>query len=258
MLNIDCAQMDTQISTFIRDELLTSGQHKLVLALSGGIDSAVSCALGVHAVGPENIIAALLPYGALSEEATRDALQVAEQLHIPAENTITIDIQPAVDAIVQQIPDINDARRGNIMARVRMIYLYDLAKKSTGLVLGTENKTEYYLGYFTRFGDEASDLEPIRQLYKTQVRQMGEYFQLPQSILTKAPSAGLWSAQTDEQEYGFSYADADPVLYYHFDEHVPLDELEGKTGVPRDVIARVMEWVRANDFKHHVPKVFGE
>ncbi|HZU67732.1 MAG TPA: NAD+ synthase [Ktedonobacteraceae bacterium] len=258
MLNIDCAQTDRQISSFIRDELRTSGQHKLVIALSGGIDSAVSCALGVHAVGPENIIAVMLPYGALSEEATRDARQLTAQLRIPNENTKIIDIQPAVDTIVQQIPDINDARRGNIMARMRMIYLYDLAKKYTGLVLGTENKTEYYLGYFTRFGDEASDIEPIRQLYKTQVRQMGEYLQLPQSILTKAPSAGLWSNQTDEKEYGFTYDDADKVLYYYFDEHVPLDEIEGKSGVPREVVARVMEWVRANDFKHHAPRVFGE
>ncbi len=258
MLDIDCAQMEKQISGFIRDELRTSGQHKLVIALSGGIDSAVSCTLGVHAVGPENILVAMLPYGAMSEDATRDAHLLIEQLHIPGENTLTINIQPAVDTIVQQIPDINDARRGNIMARVRMIYVYDLAKKNTGLVLGTENKSEYYLGYFTRFGDEASDIEPIRQLYKTQVRQMGEYLQLPQSILTKAPSAGLWSNQTDEKEFGFSYADVDKVLYYHFDQHVPLDEIEEKTGVPRDVIARVMEWVRANDFKHHVPKVFGE
>ena len=114
------------------------------------------------------------------------------------------DIQPAVDTILQQIQDADRVRRGNVMARVRMIYLYDLAKKHTALVLGTENKTEYFLGYFTRYGDEAADIEPIRSLYKTQVQQLGQYFQLPASILNKAPSAGLWSNQTDEQEFGFS------------------------------------------------------
>jgi NAD+ synthase len=258
MLKIDCTQMDIQISNFIRDEVRATRRPKLVISLSGGIDSAVSCVLGAHAVGPENIIVTMLPYGALSEEATRDALRVVEQLRIPGENAVTIDIQPAVDTIVQQISDINDARRGNVMARVRMIYVYDLAKKSTGLVLGTENKTEYYLGYFTRFGDEASDIEPIRSLYKTQVRQLGKYFQLPPSILNKAPSAGLWSNQTDEQEFGFSYADVDKILYSVFDQHTPLAEVEEKSGVPRSVVEQVMAWVRANDFKHHVPRVFGE
>jgi NAD+ synthase len=258
MLSIDCSQMDARISNFIRNEVHATGRPKLVIALSGGIDSAVSCVLGVHAVGPENIIPALLPYGTLSEEASKDAFLVVEQLHIPRENVVTIDIQPAVDTILQQIQDADRVRRGNVMARVRMIYLYDLAKKHTALVLGTENKTEYFLGYFTRYGDEAADIEPIRSLYKTQVQQLGQYFQLPASILNKAPSAGLWSNQTDEQEFGFSYADVDKVLYYHFDQHVPLAEIEEQYEVPRSVIESVMAWVRAYDFKHHVPRVFGE
>lgn len=258
MLNIDCPQMDTRISNFIRNEVHAAGRQKLVISLSGGIDSAVSCVLGVHVVGPENIIPALLPYGPLSEEASKDALLVVEQLHIPRENVVTIDIQPAVDTILQQMQDADNVRRGNVMARVRMIYVYDLAKKHTGLVLGTENKTEYFLGYFTRYGDEASDIEPIRALYKTQVQQMGQYFQLPASILNKAPSAGLWRNQTDEQEFGFSYADADKVLYYVFDQHLPLTKVVEKSGVPQSVVESVMAWVRANDFKHHVPKVFGE
>ena len=258
MLSIDCAHIDTQISSFIRNVVHTAGRQKLVIALSGGIDSAVSCTLGVHAVGHENILPIILPYGSLSEKDSQDALLVVDHFHIPRENVTTIAIQPAVDTILQQIPDADKVRRGNVMARVRMIYVYDLAKKQTALVLGTENKTEYYLGYFTRFGDEASDIEPIRTLYKTQVRQLGQYFQLPASIVTKAPSAGLWSNQTDEQEFGFSYADVDRVLYYVFDQHVPPVEVEEKSGVPRSVVETVMAWVRANDFKHHVPRVFGE
>lgn len=258
MLSIDCPQMDTRISDFIRNVLGAAGRHKLVISLSGGIDSAVSCTLGVHAVGPENLLPIILPYGSSSEKDTHDALLVVEQLRIPRENVTTIDIQPAVDTIVRQIQDADRVRRGNVMARVRMIYVYDQAKKQTALVLGTENKTEYFLGYFTRYGDEASDIEPIRNLYKTQVQQMGQYFQLPASILNKAPSAGLWSNQTDEQEFGFSYADADKVLYYHFDLHLPFAEIEENYEVPRSVIESVMAWVRAYDFKHHVPKVFGE
>jgi len=258
MLSIDCPQMDARISNFIRNVLGAAGRHKLVIALSGGIDSAVSCVLGVHAIGPENVLPVILPYGLLNEKDRHDALLVVEQLRIPRENVVTIDIQPAVDTIVQQIRDADRVRRGNVMARVRMIYVYDLAKKHTALVLGTENKTEYFLGYFTRYGDEAADIEPIRSLYKTQVQQMGQCFQLPASILNKVPSAGLWSNQTDEQEFGFSYADVDKVLYYHFDQHVPLAEVEEKYEVPRSVIESVMAWVRAYDFKHHVPKVFGD
>jgi NAD+ synthase len=258
MLSIDCPQVDARISDFIRNVLGAAERHKLVIALSGGIDSSVSCVLGVHAIGPENVLPVILPYGSLNEKDRHDALLVVEQLRIPRENVATIDIQPAVDTIVQQVQDADRVRRGNVMARVRMIYVYDLAKKHTALVLGTENKTEYFLGYFTRYGDEASDIEPIRNLYKTQVQQMGQYFQLPASILNKAPSAGLWSNQADEQEFGFSYADVDKVLYYHFDQHVPLVEVEEKYEIPRSVIESVMTWVRANDFKHHVPKVFGE
>jgi NAD+ synthase len=258
MLSIDCAQLDTQITSFIRNVLHTAGRHKLVISLSGGIDSAVSCTLGVHAVGPENILPIILPYRSLNEKDSQDGLLVVDHLHIPRENVTTIDIQPAVDTTVQQIPDADKVRRGNVMARVRMIYVYDLAKKQTGLVLGTENKTEYYLGYFTRYGDEASDIEPIRTLYKTQVQQLGNYFQLPASILNKAPSARLWSNQTDEQEFGFSYADVDKILYSVFDQHTPLAEVEVKSGIPRSVVEQVMAWVRANDFKHHVPRVFGE
>jgi NAD+ synthase len=258
MLSIDCAHVDTQISSFIRNALHVTEHYKLVIALSGGIDSAVSCGLATHAIGPENILPIILPYGSLNEKDSQDALLVVDHLHIPRQNVTTIHIQPAVETIVQQIPDADKVRRGNVMARVRMIYVYDQAKKQTALVLGTENKTEYYLGYFTRYGDEASDIEPIRTLYKTQVQQLGEYFQLPPSILNKAPSAGLWSNQTDEQDFGFSYADVDKILYSVFDQHTPLAEVEVKSGIPRSVVETVMAWVRANDFKHHVPRVFGE
>ncbi|MBI2190192.1 MAG: NAD(+) synthase, partial [Candidatus Levybacteria bacterium] len=120
----------------------------------------------------------------------------------------TLGVQPLKDSI----------RLGNIMARVRMILLYDLAKKHQALVCGTENRSEYHLGYFTRFGDEASDFEPIRHLYKTQVYQLASYLGVPKTVIDKKPTAGLWAEQTDEGEFGFSYKEADPVLYLYFDK----------------------------------------
>lgn len=136
------------------------------------------------------------------------------------------------------------------MARARMVILYDLAKKHQALVCGTENKSEFRLGYFTRFGDEASDFEPIQHLYKTQVYQLAKYLNIPKNIILQVPTAGLWEGQTDEGEFGFSYKEADIVLYLYFDKGKAISQIITK-GFPN--AQKIIDRAKANSFKHHLP-----
>ncbi len=212
-------------------------------------------ALALQAVGPQNLFLAMMPYGESGTQGIHHAMLLVEALQIPKEQSFLLDIKRAVDAIVEQTVAPDRVRLGNIMARVRMIYLFDLAKRLGALVCGTENRTEHYLGYFTRFGDNASDIEPIRGLYKTQVWELARVLNLPPQIIQQAPTAGLWEGQTDEDELGFSYQDADVVLYHYFDEQLMVDDIVTK-GVSRDIVVKVLERVERSDFKHHLPYVY--
>lgn len=168
-----------QIRDFIRTTLSTAGFSHVVVNISGGVDSAVTAALTLEAVGPQHLFLAMMPYGESGTQGMRNAMLLVKALQMPKEQCFLLDIKRAVDTIVEQTVAPDRLRLGNIMARVRMMYLFDLAKQLGALVCGTENKTEYYLGYFTRFGDEASDLEPIRSLYKTQVWELARALNLP-------------------------------------------------------------------------------
>jgi NAD+ synthase len=195
---------------FIRQVFSRAGLSTGVIAVSGGIDSAVSLTLLTKALGKERVRPVLLPF---ETQDMSDALAVCQQQGIVASQVIQINIAALVAAAKDLgLGEQDSMRVGNLKARARMICLFDLAKKYDGLVCGTENKTEHYLGYFTRFGDAASDLEPISGWYKTQVRQVAKELGIPQQIIAKAPSAGLWPGQTDEAELGFSYETADAVL----------------------------------------------
>jgi NAD+ synthase len=249
------ANVTLQIRDFIRTTLSTAGFSQVVVNISGGVDSAVTAALALQAVGPQNLFLAMMPYGELGTQGLRNAMLLVEALHLPKEQGFLIDIKRAVDAIVEQTVAPDRLRLGNIMARVRMLYLFDLAKRLGALVCGTENRTEQYLGYFTRFGDEASDLEPIRSLYKTQVWELARALNLPPQIIQQAPTAGLWEDQTDEEELGFSYQDADVVLFHSFEEHLAVDDIVAK-GVPREIVVKVLERVERFDFKHRLPYVY--
>ncbi len=217
-----------------------------VIAVSGGIDSAVSLTLVAKAFQPEHVYPVLLPYGV---QDMSDASKVCNFNKIPAANIRQIDIAPIVDMLcsVLQVPGDDVVRKGNIMARVRMILLFDTAKQKNALVVGTENKSEYHLGYFTRFGDEASDIEPIAHLLKTQVRQIARELTIPLSIQTREPSAELWEGQTDEKELGFTYEEADAVL-------TKMHETT-RTGatVPGQKAQQVLARVAAQSFKHKTP-----
>ena len=254
MLSINCQKTEQEIVNFIRVKISKTGFKKLIVGLSGGIDSSVVVSLLVKALGKKSVFVALLPYGSLNQNDIKDAYLIINKLKIPSKNIITINIKKIVDKITAWDKKISLIRKGNIIARVRMIYLFDLAKKYKALVCGTENKTEYLLGYYTRFGDQASDIEPIRHLYKTQIFKLAKYLKLPERIINKKPTAGLWPKQTDEEELGFSYKDADIVLHLFFDKKLTKEEIV-KHGVEIKTIEKVLAWVKKNEFKHLVPIV---
>src|SRR3989338_9674667 len=214
-----------KIGKFISQTLKSTGLKNLVIGFSGGIDSTTSLYLSSKAIPSENIFIAHLYY---FEPNISIINHICHILHIPPQNQYFLPIQKTVDELKNQllITDyqlpIRRIRLGNIMARIRMIILFDLAKKHNALVLGTENKSEHLLGYFTRFGDAASDIEQITHLYKTQVYELAKYLKVPEEIIKAKPSAGLWNEQTDEGEFGFSYQEADQVLYQYFDQKIPL------------------------------------
>ena len=222
--------------SFIRDAVDTSGTQSVVVGLSGGVDSALSAALAARALGSERVHGFLLPYRTSHPESERHARAVAESLGIPHR---LLDISPMVDAYFALEPDAPAGRRGNKMARERMTILFDQAKKLDGLVLGTSNKTEILLGYSTVFGDNASSLNPLGDLYKCQVRQLAHHLELPAEVVGKAPSADLWPGQTDEDELGFSYDTADEVLYLLFDAGLRPDEVVER-GYESDAVRRIV------------------
>lgn len=243
-----------QLVDFIQTIFHREKLNKALVAVSGGVDSATSFLLTVKALGANCVYPVLLPYGALSRQASADAQLLISTVSIPKQNILTINIQPAVDAVSSWDPSIDEGRRGNIMARMRMVMLYDLVKKHQALVVGTENKTEHLLGYYTRYGDEASDIEPLRHLYKTQIYQLARYINVPRKILQKAPSAGLWSGQTDEGEFGFTYQEVDKILSLHFDDQISCKALE-RRGFQKSLLDRVWYWIEKGQQKERLPVV---
>jgi NAD+ synthase len=248
---------------FIRQTFLTAHKSKAVIAVSGGIDSAVSLRLLTSALGGESVFGILLPY---KNQDMSDGQLVLDHVGVPKQQQITIQIEPIVVVAAEQLSldhssasnALDRVRLGNLMARSRMMLVYDLARQHNALVCGTENKSEHYLGYFTRFGDAASDLEPLSNLYKTQIRSLAQHLELPAVFWQKAPSAGLWAGQTDEAELGFSYQQADVVLHQLIDlKRAPAD-ISTITGIEQTVIAAVMSQVQASAFKLVVPYSPGE
>lgn len=244
----------TEIETctsFLKTTFAKTGMTNAVIAVSGGIDSAVSLSLLARSLDPSHIFPILLPYGS---QNMVDARAICEWNHIPIENITELNIQPIADTIATTLSVGSDEliRKGNVMARARMVAVFDLAKQKNALVVGTENKSEHYLGYFTRFGDGASDIEPIVHLYKTQIRKIATELGLPSVFLSKEPSAGLWENQTDEQELGFSYLEADQVLTQLIDQGKSVDQIQ-VSGVEQSVVEKICRQVEKQAFKRVVP-----
>ncbi len=236
---------------FLRRELQRFGFRKAVLNLSGGVDSSLSCFLTAEALGGENVLALLLPYRTSAPETAEHARQVIGLTGVASK---TINITPMVEPYFEQYQQMSDVRRGNVMARMRMIVLYDHSVQWEGLPIGTSNKTELLLGYGTLFGDMASAVNPLGDLYKTQVRQMARAVGVPEAIIQKAPSADLWVGQTDEGELGFTYAEVDKLLYLLVDERYKPEEAIA-AGFDRQFVETVVERMRASQFKRMPPIV---
>lgn len=248
------------ITTFIKKTFRSTGKREAIVAVSGGIDSAVALTLTVDALGADYTHAYVLPSLQSSAQNTDDALDLAFKLHLPQSHIHELNLAAAQEAVaktltlysVEHTSSNLESRIGNIAARLRMIFIFDQAKALDALVIGTENLSEHYLGYFTRFGDEASDLEPLRHLYKTQIYRLAKHLELPQTFFDKPPSAGLWASQSDEVELGFTYAEADPILYQHFHKKQNPKQLLNQ-GFDPDLLDKVFTHLDSVAFKLQVP-----
>ena len=251
MLHINTDLAKKIVVSFIRDGVSKVGFRKAVLGLSGGIDSALVLFLAVEALGAENVVGVRMPYRSSSEGSLSDAQKAIDQLGI---ESMTIPITPMVEPLMEQFPDMSSMRKGNIMARQRMIVLYDQSAAQQALVIGTSNKTEALLGYTTLYGDSAAALQPIEDLYKTQIRQLSRALNVPQSILDKPPSADLWIGQTDEDELGYTYEQVDKVLYLLVEGRYTVDEAAAQ-GFDHEFVANVWRKVQRNHYKRTMPNV---
>jgi NAD+ synthase len=248
-INTDLAR---QILTgFIATEIRRSGFEHAVINLSGGLDSAMSCFLAAEALGPQNVLALRLPYRSSSPDSLEHAQLVIDATGV---QSLTIPITEMVEPLFERLPEMTQLRKGNAMARARMIVLYDQTEAFRGLAVGTGNKTEILLGYTTLYGDSASALNPLGDLYKTQVRQLARAMGVPEPIVAKPPSADLWIGQTDEGELGFTYEDVDKLLYLLVDQRYSPDDCVD-AGYNRKFVEDVVRRIRRNHFKRIMPPI---
>ena len=252
------------LTIFIREEVRRTGLSKAIIGLSGGVDSALSTYLSVRALGAENVHVLLMPYRTSSPESIQDAMDVVDSLGISSE---ILDITPTAEAFFNSAESssqnsplairhspLSQLRRGNVMARIRMIALYDRSQAMNALVIGTSNKTESLLGYTTLYGDNASAINPLGDLYKTQVWQLAKYVGVPEQIVSKPPSADLWPGQTDESELGITYHEADEMLFYMIDLR-ERDESLVKRGFSAERIQKIRDTVRGTQYKRRLPLI---
>lgn len=251
LLKINPEEEEGKIVFFLKKTLLEQKINSVVIGLSGGIDSMTSFYLLKKTIPLKNIFVTHLYYKSPNFISVE---KILNEIRFPEQNIYLRSIKKPVDdlANLSESDNTDKIRKGNIMARVRMITLFDLAKKHQALVCGTENKSENLLGYFTRFGDQASDIEPISHLYKTQVYELAKYLGVPEEIITRAPSAGLWENQTDEKEMGFTYEEADQVLYLTIEKKLDIKEIEN-SGFNN--AQKILKYRECNMFKHNVPYI---
>ncbi|HUQ45052.1 MAG TPA: NAD+ synthase [Gemmatimonadaceae bacterium] len=249
-LAIDPALVEQWLVRFLRDEMARRGFEKAVVGISGGVDSAVSAALAARALGARNVIGVRMPYRTSSPDSLAHAQLVIDTLGIEAR---TLDISPAVDGYLANEPDADPSRRGNVMARVRMIALFDLSAKHRAIPIGTGNKTERLFGYFTWHADDSPPINPLGDLFKTQVWALARHLGIPEVVVGKAPSADLVVGQTDESDFGISYAKADEVLNWLLSGYSP-DDLVSR-GFDRADVTLVFKRLSSTHWKRRLPTV---
>ena len=232
-------------------EVARTGFERVILGLSGGLDSALTAYLAVRAFGPDKVITVAMPYRTSNPDSLAHARLVADALGVELR---VHDISPQIDAYFETDPDADAGRRGNKMARERMTILYDLSAADGAMVLGTSNKTEILLGYSTLYGDSASAVNPIGDLYKTQVRQLARHLGIPSEVIEKPPSADLWEGQTDEDELGFTYERVDGLLAHMVDQRYRPARLR-ELGFDDLFVERVRGLIRRNQYKRKMPVI---
>ncbi|MEA3407069.1 MAG: NAD+ synthase [Chloroflexota bacterium] len=247
-LNLDCERECERIVHFLRGYAEGAGRPRFVVGLSGGVDSSLATALAARAVGSENVKAIVLPHEKSSPESERDAHLVIDKLGLPFTR---FEITEMMEPLFRRYPVMGKTRKGNAMARCRMLILYDQSEEFGGLVLGTSNRTEWLLGYFTLYGDGAAAIEPLAHLYKCQVRRLAAYVGIPEDILEKAPSADLWAGQTDEKELGFTYDAADQILYLLTERNLGVKEVVAQ-GFDRGIVQAVKRHMESTAFKRRL------
>jgi NAD+ synthase len=251
-----CLKINPELVTeilcrFIATEIRRAGFQRAVVGLSGGVDSSVVTFLCARALGPHNVLAVTIPYKTSSEATRRDSRAVVDQLGV---RTVDVPIADQIDAYFARFPDAARLRLANKCARERMTVLYDQSAAFEALVAGTSNKSELLLGYGTQFGDMASAVNPIGDLYKTQLYDLAAYLGVPKEIVTKEPTGDLWVGQTDEGELGFSYAEVDRLLVLLVDRRWRRAELL-QAGFATEFVDRVTTMIRRNHYKRRMPVI---
>jgi len=250
-LLLDVSKVRKILIDFIRNELTRTNFQQVVIGLSGGLDSSLACYLAVEALGAGHVLAIRMPYSSSSPESLEHAQLVIQATQVKSQ---TIPISGMADALIMRSPEMSAFRKGNIMARSRMIVLFDQSAANNALVVGTGNKTEILLGYSTLYGDAACAFNPLGDLYKTQIRQLARAMGLPEVIIQKPPSADLWVGQTDEGELGFTYDEVDQLLYLLVEKHKSIEECE-TAGFDRKFVEQVLARIRQYRFKRVMPPI---
>ena len=252
---IDAPSVIEVVIGFIRRQLEQTGFDRLVVGVSGGVDSSTVAYLAVRAAGAENVLAVRMPYRTSDPASETDALRVVEALGCDSQR---VDITAMADPMLVLVGDGQEdairVRRGNVLARIRMVVLYDRSAAFDGLVCGTSNKTEILLGYTTLYGDMAAALQPIGDLYKSQLREVATALGVPADIVAKPPTADLWPGQTDEGELGATYADLDRILYALVDRRWTVDRCV-RAGLDERLVRWVQARVAQQEFKRQMPPV---
>lgn len=239
------------LTSFIKEELSKFHFRKGILGLSGGLDSSVCAFLAAKALKPENVWGLIMPYGQLFKKDVKDAQTVGHHLGIQLK---VIDISPMVDAYFSQHPTQDKLLKGNKMARERMSILYDFSARENALVLGTSNKSELLVGYGTLYGDMACSINPLGDLYKSQIRELASHLGVPEKIRKKNPTAGLWSGQTDEKELGLSYDEMDEILFHLVDKRRSAKDVVWM-GFNKDHVEKIIRMIKNSEFKRKLPPI---
>ncbi|SFK61339.1 NAD+ synthase [Halogranum rubrum] len=254
-LRLSEAELDAtrdHLTAFIRDTVEDAGADGAVLGLSGGIDSTLTAYLAVEALGEDGLHGLVMPSEVNTEGNMSDAERVAQDLGIEYD---VVEINPIVDSFFEAYPEGADDQMaaGNVRVRARGILNYFVANHENRIVLGTGNRSEAMTGYFTKYGDQAVDCNPIGNLYKQQVRQLASHVGVPEDLVMKTPSAEMWMGQTDEEEMGLTYDTLDAILALHVDGPLSTSATMRTLDVTEEQVARVVGLVEASEHKRHMP-----